>query len=137
MVIAVAFRNFYWSNITEMTISFTGEQWRRDVSRNITTLEFEYAVDETIGDGLCCDNQLVWNRVASLDFVSPKVNLLPDYSNSWVNGNLAVNRRVLGPISVPVNVSPRSLLYLRWRMNSSHSKSHYLSIDDFSVTFTY
>ena len=48
MTITVTFRNVHQSSVFGAWVGYTGEQWRRSVSANVTTLRFEYKTDQDI-----------------------------------------------------------------------------------------
>ena len=70
MIISVAFRNIHIDDIISATVTYTGEQWRRESGQYNTTLSFSYALDDTLSLTICCNNETTWTPVNGLDFVS-------------------------------------------------------------------
>jgi hypothetical protein len=114
--------------ITELTIGYTGEQWRQSQgvlgSSGVEKLRLFYSTSPSTG----------WVSVG-LDWTAPKQGP----ANAALDGNLAANRNVLTPVAFTpaIAIAPASTFYLRWQdWNENGTTDHGLAIDDVSVTIT-
>ena len=115
--------------ITDLTISYTGEQWRLgktgpDAGSGLPdTMLFAYGTDG------------ITFTVAgsSFNFVSPTTA----GTVGPLDGNLAANRTTgLGGTLTGVNIANGATFYLRWIDPDSAGSDNLLAIDDFSLTAT-
>lgn len=126
----VTFQNNTGSNITDLNITYKGEQWRSgDTSTTlIDSLVFEYSTTAT---GIN-DTAATWNSIASLMFNSP--NLVATTAGA-LNGNAAPNiATITGSISVLIPNSGKILL--RWRDINKAGSDDGLAIDDLTINFS-
>lgn len=114
-----------------VTISFTGEQWRRgDRDDGPNTLLFEYGIsDATAG----IDGAGVVNLNADLDFLSP---ITSGTTLTALNGNLAENQTFRSATLSGFQWNPGEVLSVRWTMNDISGQDDGLAIDNFSFTAT-
>lgn len=123
---AVVLENTGSTPITELAVSFVGEQWRNGGNTDAQTVGFTYSLDATtITSG-------TWTGVASLDFTSP----ITGATAGALDGNNAANRISLSE-TLPITINPGETVWLRWLRPNSPGNDHGLAIDDFSVTATF
>ncbi|MCC5845620.1 MAG: PEP-CTERM sorting domain-containing protein [Verrucomicrobia bacterium] len=114
----VQFVNNTGSTLTELDISFFGEQWRS--SDNVHTMQFSYAIDVPTIDSSG------FTEVSELGFTTPNPN-----SNA-VDGNAATGREFLSHTLTGLNIADGENVWFRW--TDSANNNTYMGIDDFSVT---
>ena len=111
-------------NVKTISISYTGEQWRRgDGSANV--LAFSYQISASAITSVTMGS---WTNATSLNFTSP----ITSGSNAALDGNLAANR-VAVSATLTVLVPPGSEIMLRWSDNNDIGNDDGISIDDFSI----
>ncbi len=117
--------------ITNIAISYTGEQWRNGGSGSVAnTLSFSYAVSNTPITNTY--SAATWTAFTPLDFVSPIVSS----TASALDGNLAANRHVFTNIVLTgITVQPGQELSLRWVDPNDTGSDEGMAIDDLTVTY--
>jgi len=128
----VAFGLRFFNNtvatITNVIVSFTGEQWRRG-SGAANTLTFSYAVSSTpITNTFSAAS---WIEDTDFYFTSPTVS----GSGVALDGNATTNRQVFTNLLVFAVVPPGSELSLRWSHLDYLGSDDGIAIDDLTVTF--
>jgi len=115
----------------DVTISFTGEQWRRGDRVDVpNTLLFEYGItDATAG----INGAGVVNLNSNLNFVSPVTTGDP---NVALNGNSAENQLFRSATLTGFQWNPGEVLGLRWTINDITGQDDGLAIDNFSFSAT-
>ncbi len=107
--------------ITQFTISYTGEQWRRG-SGAANRLACEYAFDATdLNTG-------AYVAATSLDFTAP----VTTGSALALDGNAAANRTAISATITGLNWAPGQSLTLRWTDVDDTGSDDGLAIDDLS-----
>ena len=129
--LGVIFFNEADTVVTNLTISYTGEQWRyggRTGSPAIKdTLIFEYSLDAT---GIV-NNVGTWIRVNALDFQS----VYTTGSTAVVlDGNQAANRQTFSVTITGLNIQPGASIVLRWSDKNITGNDDGLGVDDFSIS---
>ncbi len=125
--IGFAFTNNTSNTITQMNVSYVGEQWRTgDSLPLVDTLVFEYSLNASSID----DSAATWVGVSALNFYSPT----PVHQGS-LDGNLASNQTNLSSM-IPAQVPNASTVYFRWRDGDISGTEDGLAVDDFSITVT-
>jgi len=112
--------------LTSFTLSYTGEEWRDGGTAvpNAQTLTFDYKVGAAALQeaGFSTD-------VAALTFTSP--TFTNTGSGVGLDGNLAANRTVIGPVTVTgINWANGTDLWIRWTDLNDSGNDHGLGIDD-------
>jgi predicted extracellular nuclease len=105
--------------LTEITVSFTGEQWRNGGSGTPSTLTFAYAIDNG-----------AFVPVSALSFTSP----ISGTTAAALDGNALANRTVLTSTFNQVPWGPGQTLRLRWSDADDAGSDDVLAIDDFSFS---
>ncbi|MBP7227470.1 MAG: ExeM/NucH family extracellular endonuclease [Longilinea sp.] len=127
--------NFFWgtcfkndtgSELSAITVGYTGEQWRNSAAA-AQTIDFGYLVQA----GGCAEvNAAGFTEFDALDFTSP----ITGGTAAPLDGNAAANRTVLGPTEIAVSIPAGSYITLRWKDIDHSGSDHGLSIDDFSLS---
>ncbi len=131
--VGLVFQNDSGEAISEVSVSYTGEQWRRQ-STSATQLDFQYVILDSF-DAISFDlwGTSGWTDVNSLDFVSPSTG-----SASNLDGNASAYSSELSD-SFSISLEEGQYLVLRWLYSSADEANvagHALGIDNLSVTFT-
>ena len=130
-VYQVAIINTTGQPLTDVTITYAGEQWSQaqgTSSSGPEMLRFLASSSSPIDGFLHYD---------TLDWTAP--NQGPGAVNpTALNGNDPLNRTVVtATITLPSPVAPGDTLYLRWHdWNDNSTTDHFLAVDDLSVTYT-
>ena len=126
--ITLSLKNQSSSNISSLTIGFSGEQWRNGGNAETQSMLMEY------GYGTNFSDVTTWNKPGSSfkNFTSPIANT----TAAAVDGNSAGKVSSLGG-NLDLTATPwtpGSNLWLRWIDNNDASNDHGLAIDDVSIT---
>ena len=116
-----------------LTISYTGEQWRNGGNAATQTLAFSYRISNTPITNPDPLNTNAWISFSPLSFNSPTVGA----SAAALDGNAATNRQVFSGVLLPgVAVQPGQEIFLRWVDVNDPGNDHGLAVDDLTVTFS-
>ncbi len=127
--------NFFWGIIlrndtgliiTNIALSFRGEQWRV-ANTTFQSVAFSYRVSDT-QPAILTDPGYV--RVTQIDFISPATN----QSASACDGNATAYSQSLAH-SWSVSIPPNAFLALRWSDPNHVGTDHGLAIDDLAVAW--
>ena len=91
----VRFANDTGADISSITITYTGEQWRNNGNANVQTLAFSYRVSDTAITSPDPANAGSWTPFTALDFTTPTVG----GTTGALDGNASTNRHVYSPAS--------------------------------------
>lgn len=129
----VLLRNTSGTTITNMTVAYAGEQWRRE---NVAaqTMTFWYRVSATaITNPAPGATNTGWTAVTTLNFVSPQNN----GTVGALDGNAPANRTVLAATAIPsLSIPNNSYIMFRWSDPDHTGSDHGLAIDDINITWT-
>jgi endonuclease/exonuclease/phosphatase family metal-dependent hydrolase len=127
----VRFTNDTVFTVSNITVSFAGEQWRcANVITN--TLTFSYQVSSSPLTNADANNAQTWTDFSALTFNSPNTN-----GGSALDGNLATNRQVFTAVLLnSASVGPGQEFFLRWRDVDDTGSDAGLAVDDLTVTFS-
>ena len=128
----VRFTNDTALTATNITISYTGEQWRNGGNTNAQKLVFSYLVSSspiTNSDAL---NANSWTAFTGLDFTTPTVGA----TSSALDGNNPANEQVFTNVVLPVVVQPGQEIFLRWFDTNDSGNDHAVAIDNLTVSFS-
>jgi hypothetical protein len=132
MSYGVRLKNNSGTNITQVSVKYTGKQWR--VASTIANiLEVSYIVKDTI-NGLTSDeinNNTGFVRVSEGDFSSRKLAS----TASKLNGNDAENQSVI-TFNINLIWNAGRELFLRWDDPDEMGSDHGMSLDDLEITFS-
>jgi hypothetical protein len=128
----VVFQNNSGNNIVSVTVTYTGEQWRRNNSTD-EVLSFAYTSSATdITDFVPALGAIPsgWNAVSALNFVPPISG-----GGAALDGNASGNR-LTKSTTINVSVLNGQYLALRWHDGNSNSSDMGMGIDDLTVSFS-
>lgn len=129
----VRFANDTGSDISSITITCTGEQWRNNGNTSVQVLAFSYRVSDTAITNPDPANAGSWTPFSALDFNTPTTGT----AASPIDGNAAANRRVFAGVPLAgVAVPAGSEIFLRWRDINNTGNDHAVAIDDLTVNFS-
>ncbi len=126
----VSFTNNTGKTITELDVSYIGEQWRLGTAFIVDFLIVEYSLDATaLNDGS-------WTEVPALRFVNPTF-FLP-YPGNTLDGNLATNQDFLQGTITGLNIPDGATFWLRWTDFdvAGTDDEHAMAVDQFSLSTT-
>lgn len=110
--------------LTSVTISFTGEQWRRGNVTSPDALQFVYGFTSSVASAS--------TRVAALDFQS--VNQQASPTEVALNGNLAANQRFVTATISGISWANGATLAIAWDTTELSGQDDGLAIDDFTLS---
>ncbi|HOX56770.1 MAG TPA: immunoglobulin domain-containing protein [Candidatus Paceibacterota bacterium] len=129
----VRFVNDTGSDISSITITYTGEQWRKIGSSAEQPLAFSYRVSATPITNPEPGATDSWTPFTDLNFVTPNVG----GTTGALDGNAPANRQVFaGVLLNGVAVPAGSEIFLRWRDIDDSGTDHAVAIDDLMVNFS-
>jgi hypothetical protein len=128
-VLQVAIVNTTGAPLSNITVSYAGEQWNQAQGASSSGPEMlrVLASATSATDGFA--------YYVSLDFTAPKQG--PGATNpTALNGNVADNRQVISAnIALPSPVPDGGTFYVRWHdWNDNGTSDHFLGIDDIRIT---
>lgn len=126
----VRFSNDTGMAVSNISVSFAGEQWR--CANTITnTLAFSYQASGQPLTNADAANTQLWTAFAALNFDSPNIN-----GGVALDGNIATNRQVFtNVILTGVTVGPGGEIFLRWRDTDDSGSDAGIAIDDLTVSW--
>jgi endonuclease/exonuclease/phosphatase family metal-dependent hydrolase len=116
--------------LTNITVSYTGEQWRSGTAATDQALAFSFGISsQPITNSFSAAN---WTNFGALNFVSPNLSA----ASSPLDGNAATNRQFFTTLLLTdVTLPPGNELMLRWSDINDTGEDNGLAIDDLVVTF--
>jgi hypothetical protein len=129
----VRFANDTRLAMTNITVSFTGEQWRRTSGGGTQTVAFSYSVSSSMITNADAGGAMYdWTHLPELDFNSPNLG-----ATGALNGSAATNRQNLTSVLVGVLLLPGQELFLRWLdVDDPGAIDYAMGIDDVTVRFS-
>ncbi|MGH9754252.1 MAG: lamin tail domain-containing protein [Blastocatellia bacterium] len=119
-----SFTNDTGAAITDLAVSYTGEQWRLGTAGRADRIDFQFSVDATnLTTGTYTD-------VDALDFSSP----ITSGTAGAIDGNAAANRTAVSATITGVNIAPGATFFIRWLDFDATGADDGLAVDDFSIT---
>jgi len=122
-----SFTNNTGAALTELTISYYGEQWRisNTAAARDDRLDFQMSTDAT---GLATGT---WTNVNELDFT----NIVKTAATAGaLNGNAPENRVLITHTITGLNIAPGATFWIRWTDLNASGADDGLAIDDFTLT---
>ncbi len=126
----VRFVNNTGAAITQLQISYVGEQWRNGGNTTPHVAAFSYLVGAPTVSGTLVEFQTAGTAVSELNFTSP-VNLA---AAAALDGNAAANRVAISHTITGLSIAVGTEVMLRWSDPDQAGSDHGLSVDDLSVT---
>ncbi|HVU26365.1 MAG TPA: immunoglobulin domain-containing protein [Verrucomicrobiae bacterium] len=121
---------------TNITVSYTGEQWRDANGANATvnTLAFSYQISDSPLTSADAVNLQTWTSFSALNFNSPVVDV--GGGGTALDGNASANRQVFTDIVLTgAVVQPGQEIFLRWRDTDDSGSDAGIAVDDLTVSF--
>ncbi len=110
--------------LTAVTISFTGEQWRRGNVTSPDSLLFSYGLTNSIANAA--------TRYTALDFTSPNTQASP--TEVALNGNDPLNQTAISATITGLNWASGATLAIAWDITELTGQDDGLAIDNFSLS---
>lgn len=123
----VRFVNDLSVGVSNMTVVFTGKQWRQTTNSN--TLQFYYRITNGPATTIDASNNFVWTAASSLNFASLHTGTV-----GALDGTSAVNQSAKSNSIANLNLPAANELWLRWFLPSQYP-SPGLAIDSLTVIF--
>lgn len=121
--LGVQLRNAGSSTITELQISYTGEQWRQGAINRCDRLDAALSTNATaLTDG-------DWTEVDALDFTAPKC----ETTTGGLNGNLAENQVAVSHTLQGLSLAPGASLWMRWVDFNASGADDSLALDNVQI----
>jgi hypothetical protein len=121
------------TNVIDISLSFTLEQWRNGGSTAFHTLSFYYKKSSTVISALEPNNNTTWTAVPALNTTGPIASAVA----AALVGNDPANQVVLTNISIPgLVLLPGEFVMLKWEDPDHPGGDHGLSIDDVTIAYT-
>ena len=121
--IGVSFTNNSGGFISELVISYTGEQWRLGTLARVDRLDFQYSLSATsLSTG-------TWTDVDNLDFTAP----VTTGTVGAIVGNTVGNRTSISYTITGLSIASGATFWLRFNDLNSTGADDGLAVDDFSV----
>ncbi|MBN8457963.1 MAG: PEP-CTERM sorting domain-containing protein [Verrucomicrobia bacterium] len=120
-----SFTNNVGASTIDITITYTGEQWRLGATGREDRLDFEYSANATsLTTG-------TWTSYNSLDFVAP----VTSGTTGALNGNTSPNRTTgITATITGLSVTVGGTFWIRWKDFNATGADDGLAVDDFSIT---
>jgi len=122
--IGASFTNNTGATITDLAISYTGEEWRLGAAGRTDRLDFQYSTDATsLTTG-------TWTEVDALDFTTPATS----GTAGARDGNATANRTAVSYSITGLSVANGAAFWIRWTDYNASGSDDGLAVDDFSLT---
>jgi hypothetical protein len=132
MAVGLLLRNTSGVTITNITVSYTLEQWRKGTDA-IQGLAFRYRTSSSIITDLTPNTNTGWNSIAGLNLNGPISTGADDVA---LNGNSGSNRVSALNVSISgLSLANGDYIMLRWLDIDSVGSDHGFGIDDVTVNF--
>ena len=110
--------------ITSVTVTWTGEQWKKTNILTTQNIILQYQTGATVSDLITGS----WTAAPSV-FTSPKAdNIL-----TVLDGNDPTNRTANISVTITVTIAAGNEIMLRWEDLNDSGNDHYMAIDDVTV----
>lgn len=128
----VLLRNTSGITITDIKVTYTGEQWRREnVSAQV--MSFYYKVSSSPITALQPNDNGTWTSVSALNFTSPQNNA----TAGALDGNAGANRTTFTQVPIPsLSLAANDYIMLKWDDPDHSGADHGLAIDDVTIEWT-
>jgi uncharacterized protein len=118
--------------VGNITISYTGEQWRNGGNANAQPLQFSYRTDSSPITNPTPGDETGWTAFSALTLISPTTGA----TLAILDGNDPVNRVLLSNVLLTgVELLPGQELFLRWIDINDAGNDHGFGIDDLTINF--
>ncbi|MFM9984892.1 MAG: T9SS type A sorting domain-containing protein [Flavobacteriales bacterium] len=117
------------SAISAITVTYTGEQWRKENNAAAHTINVDYQVGATVTNPAAGS----WTSVPALTFTSPIVGAT---AAVVLDGNAPANRSVGITTTITVSIPAGQEIMIRFTDLNDASNDHYMAIDDVTINAT-
>ncbi|HST26870.1 MAG TPA: endonuclease [Rudaea sp.] len=124
--IGARLRNDTGNSLSEITVAYTGEQWRLGATGRADRLDFQYSTNATS----LTDGAATWVNVDALDFSSPNTTAVV----GKLDGNAAANRTAISASITGLNLAPAGTIWIHWVDLNVAGNDDGLAIDDVSFS---
>lgn len=129
----ILLKNTSGGTITDIKISYTGEQWRNGGNTSVQPLSFFYKTSTSAITDLTPSSNTNWTPFTSLNFSS----LINTSTAAALDGNASANKTIFTDIPITgITINNDEYLMLRWQDVNDAGNDHGLSIDDITITWT-
>jgi endonuclease/exonuclease/phosphatase family metal-dependent hydrolase len=119
------------ATFTNVTVTYTGEQWRNGGVAAAHTLAFSYRISSTAITDADAANLNAWTSVSALNFVTPTAG----GTASALDGNAVTNRQTFDILLPGATVGPGQEIFFRWRDVDDTGGDHGFGIDDLTILY--
>lgn len=119
-----SFQNTSGDAITSISISYTGEQWRRASGTGV--LEFQYLIGNPAGNDISAGT---WVSFNPLNFNA----VLGGGSNLAMDGNNPTNQAFISATITGLSIAANENFWIRWRYLDADGNQPLLGIDNFQL----
>ncbi|MFN7013053.1 MAG: Ig domain-containing protein, partial [Bacteroidia bacterium] len=128
----IVLRNTSGTTITDIKVTYTGEQWRNGGVTATQPLAFYYATSSSAITSVS-SGSAGYTAVSALNFTS-KVGTI---TAAALDGNNAANRTTISNVAIPgLSLANNSYIILKWDDINDSGNDHGLSIDDLTISWT-
>lgn len=121
--LGASFTNNSGGTITEMVISYSGEQWRLGTLNRVDRLDFQYSLNATsLSTG-------TWTDVDNLDFTAP----VTTGTVGAIVGNTPGNKTSISYTITGLSIASGTTFWLRFNDLNATGSDDGLAVDDFSL----
>jgi hypothetical protein len=129
----IQFQNNAGTPVTNITVTYVGEQWRKSGVTTPQVIGFYYKISSAPINKLQPDTNASWTAVTQLNFSSP-VNTT---TASALNGNDPANRITVGSYTISgLNIPAGHYIMLKWDDPDHSGTDHGLAIDSVAISWT-
>ena len=122
--IGAEFQNNTGTTITELSITYTGEQWRLGAMSRVDRIDFQYSTNATsLTTG-------TWNDFDALDFTAPTTT----GTVGALVGNASANKTLISSTIVGLSITDATSFWIRWTDLNAAGADDGLAVDDFNLT---
>ena len=131
----VLLRNTSGTILTDLTVTYTLEQWRKENNANAHTITFWYRISSSTITNLNPNSNGSWTQVTALSTTSPIISAT---AATALDGNLSANRVTLSNISIPIIYTQKSkrenqglLIFHDFHMRTTFFSKLFIYIEEF------
>jgi hypothetical protein len=124
-VIGASFTNNTGATLTDVFVSYRGEQWRLGALGRLDKMDFQYSLNAAS----ISDNTATWVDVDALDFNAP----VQAGSVGALDGNTSPNFTNISAIISGINVPDTAIFRFRWVDLDATGADDGISVDNFTM----
>lgn len=120
-----SFKNVSGKILRAVTITYTGEMWRKGEASRDDMMDFQFSTNAT---SLATGN---WTDINSLDFISPISSVV-----GAKDGNIAANRKSITSSIAGLSIPANAIFWIRWKDFDATGSEDGLGVDDFIISIS-